>query len=164
MLDRVPKNPNRVKITPESGTSYYATITRADNPTQEGTPLNKALFDNVIAAYGTTAGTSTAYTLAGDGGFTLTDGATIKFKLHVDSGATPTINVNNTGAKAIMQNKYKPMKASTPAGTWLTATYSSTFGFFVLQGSTSSSKSQLNVVSDSMLHILGYGAVRAYMR
>lgn len=42
MKDRVAVNSGRVLITPESGSPYYATVTRADNPTQEGTPLNKA--------------------------------------------------------------------------------------------------------------------------
>jgi hypothetical protein len=43
MQDRVPVNPGRVLVTPENGgAAYYATLTRADNPTQEGTPLNKA--------------------------------------------------------------------------------------------------------------------------
>lgn len=51
MLDRVPANPGRVLITPESGSPYYATVTRADNPTQEGTPLNKAsLLSDATAA------------------------------------------------------------------------------------------------------------------
>ena len=45
MQDRVPVNPGRVLITPENGSAaYYATMTRADNPTQEGTPLNKNSF------------------------------------------------------------------------------------------------------------------------
>ena len=44
MKDRVPVNPGRVLITPESGNPYYATLTRADNPTQEGDPLNKNTF------------------------------------------------------------------------------------------------------------------------
>lgn len=43
MQDRIPVNPGRVLITPENGSAaYYATMARADNPTQEGTPLNKA--------------------------------------------------------------------------------------------------------------------------
>ena len=42
MKDRVPANPGRVLITPEDGSAaFYATMTRADNPTQEGDPLNK---------------------------------------------------------------------------------------------------------------------------
>lgn len=101
---------------------------------QPGMPINKQAMDECLAASGVTAGTKTAYTLA-QPGFALADGALIRFKLHVDSGATPTINVNNTGAKALMMTKYKPMKAGLAAGTWLTAVYSTTFGFFVLQGS-----------------------------
>lgn len=42
MLDRVPTKPGRMLITPENGGApYYATVTRADEPVQEGTPLNK---------------------------------------------------------------------------------------------------------------------------
>lgn len=41
MKDRIPANPGRVLITPESGAPYYATLTRADNPRQEGDALNK---------------------------------------------------------------------------------------------------------------------------
>lgn len=41
-VDRVPTNPNRMKITPETGSPYYATVERADNPTVEGTPVNAA--------------------------------------------------------------------------------------------------------------------------
>ena len=52
MEDRVPVNPGRVLITPEDGSpAYYATMTRADNPTQEGTRLNKAsLLKDVTAS------------------------------------------------------------------------------------------------------------------
>lgn len=55
MKDRVPVNPGRVLITPENGSAaYYATMKRADNPTQEGTPLNKAslLKDATAALFG----------------------------------------------------------------------------------------------------------------
>lgn len=55
MKDRVPVNPGRVLITPENGSAaFYATMTRADNPTQEGTPLNKSslLKDATAALFG----------------------------------------------------------------------------------------------------------------
>ena len=55
MQDRVPVNPGRVLVTPENGgAAYYATLTRADNPTKEGTPPNKAtlLKDATAAMYG----------------------------------------------------------------------------------------------------------------
>lgn len=43
MKDRVPKYPGRVYVTPENeGAPYYATIERADEPVEAGTPLNKA--------------------------------------------------------------------------------------------------------------------------
>lgn len=47
--DRIPTYPGRVKLTRANGTSEYCTLERADVPTQEGTPLNKALFDSIKA-------------------------------------------------------------------------------------------------------------------
>lgn len=119
-----------------TGEISYVYLEAADEPTEEGTPLNKATFDYAIAAMGETAGTATALTLAGDGGFTLVDGATIRFKLHVQSGTSPTINVNSTGAKALKNADGSDMP-ETPAGTWVVATYSSTLGFFVSSGVSS---------------------------
>lgn len=55
MKDRVPTKPNRALIRPEDGgSSFYATITRADEPTQTGDPLNKATFlkDETAALFG----------------------------------------------------------------------------------------------------------------
>lgn len=55
MQDRVPTKPNRALIRPEDGGSaFYATITRADEPTQVGDPLNKATFlkDETAALFG----------------------------------------------------------------------------------------------------------------
>lgn len=42
MKDRVPLYPGRVKLVPVSGQENTYDMTRADQPTQEGTPLNKA--------------------------------------------------------------------------------------------------------------------------
>ena len=47
--DRVPGKPGRVKITPENGTAYFATMERADDPIQIGTPLNAGNFNEMIA-------------------------------------------------------------------------------------------------------------------
>ena len=55
MKNRVPANPGRVLITPEDGSAaFYAVLTRADNPTEAGDPLNKAtlLKDATAALYG----------------------------------------------------------------------------------------------------------------
>lgn len=58
MQDRVPTpgQEGRVLITPESGDPFYAKIEMADNPTQDGTPLNMTtLLKNATAAlYGMT--------------------------------------------------------------------------------------------------------------
>ena len=42
--DRVPNEAGRRKITHSDGTSEYVTVEMADNPTVEGTPLNRAAF------------------------------------------------------------------------------------------------------------------------
>lgn len=52
MEDRVPQKPGRVLVAPEGGgEQFYATITRADEPLVEGTPLNaNTLLRKVTAA------------------------------------------------------------------------------------------------------------------
>lgn len=54
MQDRVPLYPGRVKLTPVSGQENTYDMTRADQPTQEGTPINKAtlLKDATAAMFG----------------------------------------------------------------------------------------------------------------
>lgn len=46
--NRVPTNPGRVTLTPVPGSINTYTMERADNPTEEGTPLNKAVFNSII--------------------------------------------------------------------------------------------------------------------
>ena len=47
MENRVSTKPGRIKLTDDSGNIKYYTMERADEPTVEGTPLNKAtLFDS----------------------------------------------------------------------------------------------------------------------
>ena len=54
MQDRVPLYPGRVKMTPVAGQANTYDMVRADDPTQAGTPLNKATFlkDATAALYG----------------------------------------------------------------------------------------------------------------
>lgn len=56
MKDRVPLYPGRVTLTPVAGQANTYDMVRADQPTQEGTPLNKAnlLADDVAAKLGLT--------------------------------------------------------------------------------------------------------------
>lgn len=53
MQDRVPLYPGRVKLEPVPGVANTYTLTRDDQPTQAGTPLNKATFlkDATAALY-----------------------------------------------------------------------------------------------------------------
>ena len=57
MNDRVPRYPGRVKMTPVAGQANTYDMVRADEPTQEGTPLNKAnlLRDATAAMFGLSA-------------------------------------------------------------------------------------------------------------
>lgn len=50
MQDRTPKYPGRVTLTPIPGQENTYDMDRADQPTQEGTPLNKATFLQDVAA------------------------------------------------------------------------------------------------------------------
>ena len=54
MQDRISTYPGRVKLTPVPGQEHTYDMTRADQPTQPGTPLNKATFlkDATAALYG----------------------------------------------------------------------------------------------------------------
>ena len=54
MQDRTPRYPGRVKLVPVSGQTNVYDMTRADSPTQEGTPINKAtlLTDATAAIFG----------------------------------------------------------------------------------------------------------------
>lgn len=54
MQDRIPLYPGRVKMTPVAGQANTFDMERADDPTQAGTPINKATFlkDATAALYG----------------------------------------------------------------------------------------------------------------
>ena len=58
MQDRVPLYPGRVTLTPVAGQANTYDMARADEPTQEGTPLNKAtlLKDATAAKFGKDTG------------------------------------------------------------------------------------------------------------
>lgn len=45
VVDRAPRYPGRVRLNPVSGQPNVYDMTRADQPTNEGTPINKALLD-----------------------------------------------------------------------------------------------------------------------
>lgn len=74
VVDRVPTYPNRIKLTYSNGDTEYVTWERADEPTVEGTPLNKALFDSIAADIGLAGGDLDLY-VSGAGSDTLNDGS-----------------------------------------------------------------------------------------
>ncbi len=135
MKNRESLYPGRIKLTPVDAANGIYDLVRADEPQEEGTPLNKALLDYAVAACGVTAGTATALTLDDAfGGFTLVDGAKVNFRLHVASGANPTLNVNGTGAKPLIDASNMAIATNFPAGAWLSARYSQPFDAYVLSG------------------------------
>lgn len=46
--DRVPRHPGRITLEPVAGAVNTYTMTRADNPTEAGTPIDKATFNSII--------------------------------------------------------------------------------------------------------------------
>ena len=48
IVDRVPKYPGRVKLTPVEGQADKFVMERADEPTNPGTPIDKATLDSII--------------------------------------------------------------------------------------------------------------------
>jgi hypothetical protein len=135
MKNRDSAHPGRIKLTPVDEANGIYDLTRADEPREPGTPLNKKLLDFAVAACGVAAGTSTAYTLNDEfGGFELVNGAKVNFQLHVASGVNPTLNVNGTGAKAIKDARGVSLPTGVPGGSWITASYSAVTDCYCLEG------------------------------
>ena len=70
-VDRIPTQTGQRKITYADGTSEYVTVEMADNPTVEGTPLNRAAFMalqgfEAVTTVFNTDGSITATNAAGD--------------------------------------------------------------------------------------------------
>lgn len=131
-IDRAPTYPGRVTLTPVAGQADTYDMVRADEPTQEGNAINKALQDEFLAASGTTTGTGSAFLLA-QAGFYLQDGAAVRLKLHTMPLGVPTLNVESSGAHPVVTPKGKPLPGY-PAGTWVTVIYNEDSGNFILQG------------------------------
>ena len=119
-------------VAPDGQTIYEdVALKLANDVAQPGTPINKPLLDEFLAASGITAGSATAYTLAQEG-YSLFDGASVRFRLHTASGGNATLNINGTGAKPLRDVLGETMNEGIPAGTWLTATYSAAAGAYII--------------------------------
>lgn len=113
--------------------TIVAKVEYADEPTQIGTPVNRASEIEYLAASGTTAGTSSAFTLA-QPGFTLFDGALIRLKFHVAPAASFTINVENTNAIQASGMYLEAVGSGWNVNTWTQFIYSSTLNKWILAG------------------------------
>lgn len=126
MQDRVPLYPGRVTLTPVSGQANTYDLTRADQPTQEGTPLNKAslLKDATAALFGKTNAAvpddilsllSKSMMAQVTGKYTKTTIGTIAV------GKTITLNVSGTPKEFIVVHQGKPSSLYDDScnGTWL---------------------------------------------
>lgn len=133
--NRIPTKAGRVNLTPIAGETNKYTLTRADEPLEEGTPLNKEMLDEFLAASGVTTGEATALELAQDG-YVLGDGYAIRFKLNVDinDGYGTTLNINKTGAKRLKATGSYPF-GTIKAGTWINAIYDASEDAYIMPGS-----------------------------
>lgn len=158
MQDRVPLYPGRVKMIPVAGQTNTYDMTRADQPQQAGTPLNKAalLTDATAALYGlgtsatvndvlasiptklksmaygvcSTAAATTAKTVSA-AGFALSAGAqvTVTFTYAVPNGAT--LNVNGTGAKYMRWRGVNIVSGIIKAGDTAELVYTGSYWYLV---------------------------------
>lgn len=107
MQDRVPTYPGRIKLTPVSGQTNVYDVEMFDEPTVDGTPLNKATFlpDSVVTAIQNTTGVS---------GITLPADA---------------LNALNTALSNLGLTYNAKIQTGSHSGTGTTGGWSITFGF-----------------------------------
>lgn len=99
-LDRVPTYPGRVKMTPVTGQANTYDMVRADSPTVEGTPIDKAAFDSIIQSRltGRFYGMTVAKNIRSNQSFTVNPVPTSGWVLSADElqatsgGYTATVN------------------------------------------------------------------------
>lgn len=105
-IDRKPTKAGRRKITYEDGTSEFVTVEMADDPSTEGTPLNREAFmslqgftseNTVISEDGNTTTITVAHA---DGGGTVTviteESETLTRVVSTYTGPTGLVNVKET--------------------------------------------------------------------
>lgn len=112
---------------------------------------------------GITAGTAAAYTFSSNN-FTLKDGAILVLKLHIANDKGATLNVNDTGAKTIIDALGKPIPKGFLINSIITVVYNGTN--FIIQGGGSGgggggiilNASDLNIanVSTQVQNVGGY--------
>lgn len=128
MNDRIPLYPGRVKMTPVAGQANTYDMVRADDPTQAGTPLNKAslLKDATAALYGKTnaAVPDDILSLLSKGVLAQTTGKYTKHTAINDLpvGSTLQLNVGGVARDFLVVQKGNPAPSiydSSCDGVWL---------------------------------------------
>ena len=140
MQDRVPLYPGRVKLTPVAGQENVYDMVRADQPTQEGTPLNKnSLLKDATAALFQLSGDtalpdkvfeilSKAALVEEDGSLVLPDGSGAKQAIIGSGKYTGTGTYGQSNPNSVSLNGKPEFFAVFGADTGLTA---NTYGQFV---------------------------------
>ena len=126
MQDRVPLYPGRVTLTPVSGQANTFDLVRADQPTQEGTPLNKAslLKDATAALFGKTnaAVPDDVLSMLSKSALSYTEAKYTKTTIGTLAvGKTITLNVGGFPKEFIVVHHGKPSSLYDDScnGTWL---------------------------------------------
>lgn len=101
VIDRVPTYPNRIRIKHEDGSTELVTWERADEPTVEGTPINKALFDSIAADIGAGLSANKTVYVSGAGSDALGDGTQTNPYATI-SKAVSQIPTNLNGYEAVI--------------------------------------------------------------
>ena len=121
-------------VLPDGSVAIANAALNLKNPIlQVAMPYNKGAANEMLAASGVATGTSTLLAL-NQPGFTLFDGALIRFRVPVDLAYGVQINVTGSGARALVDSAGKPIR-NVRAGAWISAAYSTATNFFVVQGS-----------------------------
>lgn len=128
----------------------------------QGTPIDKNLLDELLAASGTAGGTASALTLAQDG-FVLADGAVVRCKITADLAPNAALDVNGTGAKYLYTSTGEKFAAGIKAGVWLLLIYSSTLDGYVIVNKTNSVKTKTEIFTASGQWTAPAGVTSAYV-
>lgn len=128
----------------------------------EGTPIDKNLLDELLAASGTAGGTASALTLAQDG-FVLADGAVVRCKITADLAPNAALDVNGTGAKYLYTSTGEKFAAGIKAGVWLLLIYSSTLDGYVIVNKTNAVKTKTEIFTVSGQWTAPAGVTSAYV-
>lgn len=107
--------------------------------------------DKMISGYGTTSGTSKAYTLSLEGkpDMAIVDGMMIRAKFHVANDEEPTINVNGSGAKNIYGLNQLKLLFTIAANAWVILMYSDSIDGWIVQGWAKKKVFKTEVIKES---------------